>query len=481
MKIALLDEPELEFGRRGRHIDIRFGIKAHGPVSVDDQDAPRNIKVGLVGTAASLEKLVHWMDESRNPIAAKLSKKPNLFPSFPGFATDRCFFCDWSTSEKLQKTLMQRDLIQILENCPRNEAVQKVAAMFLDGCRYLAEYAAPDVLVCAPPIELFQKFDLPLGVGEDDDAPESDTPEYKVDFHDYLKARSLTLAKPVQFVRPPTYDPEVKHIRSTGNPRSLQDPATRAWNYFTALYYKAKGIPWRLLRRTSEIDSVFVGISFYLNPDKEQMHTSVAQVFNERGEGMIVRGGEAKRSEEDRQVHLSPDAIRDLVTNVLAEYKRVHKNLPARAVIHKTSAFNDDEKRGCNEALKALNVDCRDLLVVGDSMTRLYRQGEYPPLRGTFMQLDEANWYLYARGSVDFYMAYPGMYVPKSLEICVAEADQSPRKLAEEILALTKMNWNNTQFDNALPITIKAARQVGGILKYATDLPRIEASYAYYM
>jgi hypothetical protein len=97
------------------------------------------------------------------------------------------------------------------------------------------------------------------------------------------------------------------------------------------------------------------------------------------------------------------------------------------------------------------------------------------------MQLDEANWYLYTRGSVDFYMAYPGMYVPKSLEISVAETDQSPRKLAEEILALTKMNWNNTQFDNALPITIKAARQVGGILKYAIDLPQIEASYAYYM
>jgi len=61
------------------------------------------------------------------------------------------------------------------------------------------------------------------------------------------------------------------------------------------------------------------------------------------------------------------------------------------------------------------------------------------------------------------------------------EIDESPRKLAEEILALTKMNWNNTQFDSSLPITIKAARQVGGILKYATDLPKIEASYAYYM
>lgn len=33
MKLELLEEPELEFGNSGRHIDIRFGIKANGPVS----------------------------------------------------------------------------------------------------------------------------------------------------------------------------------------------------------------------------------------------------------------------------------------------------------------------------------------------------------------------------------------------------------------------------------------------------------------
>lgn len=481
MKLELLEEPELEFGHKGRHIDIRFGIKTNGPLSVEEPDAPRDIKVGIVGTAATIEKLVLWMHECRSQIPGKPSKKPNLFPSFPGFRLDQCFYCDWNTSDKLQRALPQRNLLEILEKVPRNEAAEKLANLFIDECRYLTEYAAPDVLVVAPPLELFEKFDLPLGAGDEEDSTESDTPEHKVDFHDFLKSRTLNLSKPIQFVRPPTYDPEAKLIRSTGNPRGLQDPATRAWNYFTALYYKARGVPWRLLRRTSDLDSAYVGISFYLSPDKEKTHTSVAQVFNERGEGMIVRGGEAKRSEDDRQVHLTTDAIRELVKNVLAEYKRVHKNLPARVVIHKTSGFNEDEKAGCNEALKGMGVDCHDFLVVGESMVRLYRHGEYPPLRGTFMQLDDENWFLYTRGSVDFYCAYPGMYVPRSLELNPVETDQSPRKLAEEILALTKMNWNNTQFDNALPITIKAARQVGGILKYASDLPKIEASYSWYM
>jgi hypothetical protein len=76
---------------------------------------------------------------------------------------------------------------------------------------------------------------------------------------------------------------------------------------------------------------------------------------------------------------------------------------------------------------------------------------------------------------------YPGMYVPRTLEITSVDVEQPPRVLAQEILALTKMNWNNTQFDAAFPITIKAARQVGAILKYLDANSPIQASYAFYM
>ena len=75
---------------------------------------------------------------------------------------------------------------------------------------------------------------------------------------------------------------------------------------------------------------------------------------------------------------------------------------------------------------------------------------------------------------------YPGMYVPRALEIDSVETETPARTLAQEILALTKMNWNNTQFDSALPITLRAARQVGAILKYAGE-EVVTSSYAYYM
>jgi hypothetical protein len=43
------------------------------------------------------------------------------------------------------------------------------------------------------------------------------------------------------------------------------------------------------------------------------------------------------------------------------------------------------------------------------------------------------------------------------------------------------MNWNDTQLDGAMPITIRAARQVGDILKYANPDDDVPPHYSFYM
>ena len=45
---------------------------------------------------------------------------------------------------------------------------------------------------------------------------------------------------------------------------------------------------------------------------------------------------------------------------------------------------------------------------------------------------------------------YAHAYIPNPLKIDVFENDSSLEELAEEILGLTKMNWNNTQIRRAL-------------------------------
>ena len=87
-------------------------------------------------------------------------------------------------------------------------------------------------------------------------------------------------------------------------------------------------------------------------------------------------------------------------------------------------------------------------------------------LRGTFVDL-KGKGLLYTRGSVPYYGTYPGLRVPRPLLLVPHEnSDSALPRLAEEVLALTKVNWNTTQFDQKLPAPIKAAREVGRILKH---------------
>ena len=95
MKVELLSEPELEFGA-GRHVDIRFGLRNYGPITFDDPTAPHSIRLGIGGTGPTSAGVKDWLEHCRVGVPAKLSKKPNLFPAFPGFGMESCFRCDWS-------------------------------------------------------------------------------------------------------------------------------------------------------------------------------------------------------------------------------------------------------------------------------------------------------------------------------------------------------------------------------------------------
>jgi argonaute-like protein implicated in RNA metabolism and viral defense len=112
---------------------------------------------------------------------------------------------------------------------------------------------------------------------------------------------------------------------------------------------------------------------------------------------------------------------------------------------------------------------------------RLFRSGKYPPARGIQVELEKDYHLLYTRGSVEYYQTYTGLYIPQPIEIRIVESDESPELICKEILGLTKMNWNNTQFDAKYPITIACARKVGEIIKYLSPHEEPQTRYSFYM
>ena len=222
-------------------------------------------------------------------------------------------------------------------------------------------------------------------------------------------------------------------------------------------------------------------ISFYKNREKTALNTSLAQVFDEMGNSVILRGTPVKQDKDDRRPYLDSYQAETLLSQALNEYKIAMGNLPSRLVLHKSSAFRDSEKEAFEGVAYNCGIQKIDFVSIRDSSFRLFRKGLYPPYRGTLVNFDEGLCNLYTRGSIEYYETYPGVYIPEPIEVDARDADMSPTRICEEILALTKMNWNNTQFDGKYPITIECARRVGQVMKYLQESDKPQIKYSYYM
>jgi hypothetical protein len=492
MKTELLAEPELEFGNGGSHIDVRFGIMQHGPLDRGIPTAPSQLRVGIVGTEETIEGVRSWLERARVGISAKDSRLSNLFPPFPGFSENTCFGSSLVFHERWLAPIHKREIESVIAAGNPENLVDDAVGLFMDHATDLVEPGGPMVIICAPPPELLAALepdmrDRPDPVDDEiDEGSESGRSRKRLRqpyFHDLLKGYGMRLKVPIQMVRSDTYGGRTsrRNTKTRRLRRTVQDEATRAWNFHTALYYKAGGIPWRLIRNPSELSSCFIGISFYRSLEGERLLTSVAQVFNERGEGMIVKGGDASIDKDDSQPHLSSGDASLLVKKSIQAYRKEHRTFPARVVIHKTSTMIEGEIEGFLSGAAEERIDTLDLVSVKRSFSRLFREGVYPPLRGTMLEMDEQTTLLYLRGSVNFYEAYPGLYVPRPLEFRLEVTNTSSRKLAEEIFALSKLNWNNTQFDGGEPITVRAARRVGDILKCVPEGDVVQPSFRFFM
>ena len=476
MKLTILDEPPLEFSGGTRHIDPRHGITDYGPADATNT-AVRTIRVGIVGTPASIQGLRRWLDGCRQPIAAKDSRLGRLFVPFPGFDTSAGFRSTLVWDSRLERPIRDRDLKRLADLSPQ-AAVKAAVELYAAELDILDEEPGCDVVLIARPEQLAERPAPEI----DPDAPWKKAPpaEPVDDFRAVLKAVAMRYSRPIQIIRRTTWDPTF--TPPSGDKPRLQDEATRAWNLHAALYYKAGGVPWRMPRESTDLDSCYVGVTFYRSGDHTTLETSVAQVFNQRGDGVIVRGAPAKVSHHDKQPHLTENDAHALLTDALGRYRKEHRHPPARLVLHKTSSYTPQETAGFRAAADDTDIDTLELLwFPARDPVRLFRPAAHPPLRGTLFSPDTHQHVLYTRGSVPFYGTYPGMYIPTPLPFRMVETESSPEHLAQELLALTKMNWNQTQLDGRQPITLRTADRVGQILRHLSPQDRPQGRYAFYM
>ena len=475
-------EPELEFGDSGRHVDPRYGLMTYGPLQPKPGD---HVRIGVIGTTETVEGFAGYIDRAMIGIDGDNPHLGNLHPGFPGMGNSNPFRCRFEVPKEACRTVLTKDIKEIVGIRKHDEAVHKGVDLLINQARSLLESSArPEVIVVALPKPLLEKVvnASVASLDEVDDVDGDGQSAVELNFRDLFKAKALSLNVPTQIAWPSVWDDKFKMSHKLkGTDRRVQDAATRAWNLLNALFYKAGRAPWRLPKpEENGWATSYLGIGFYRDLDGHRLWTSTAQMFDERGKGLILRGARARTDRPGKHPYLAREDAYDLVKRSLDQYFLTHRQMPARLVILKTSRFEAGEAEGFAAAIEEMRVSMCDMLWVSEGAhTMLMREGDYPPLRGSFVELGKTG-ILYTRGSVPYYGTYPGARVPHPLHLRPHECETPLATLAEEVLALTKMNWNSTQFDQGLPIPIRAAREVGRVLRYVSYADRDQPDYRWY-
>jgi len=474
MKAEYLQEPLLVFGK-GKSICPREGIAGLNVYDTIQTTRKDQLLVGIVGIEEDVENLKEWLKKFESFIPAySKGKQKGLFKPFPGFNKERGFCANFLYGTEYERILSPNDIKKILDIKNYEQCIEQAVNLYAENVQFLSDIKNCDVIVCIVP----KIFEGKIVNEEKEEEPIETTAEdeeqinQETNFRRALKARTMQYNVPIQIVR--------EYILHDNN--KSQDKATKAWNICIALYYKGlHTVPWKLDIDENKPKVCFVGIGFYRSRDKATIQTSLAQIFNENGKGVILRGTPVIEDKDDRKPHLTYDQSYLLLKDALNKYKFAIGTMPGRLVLHKTSKYYDDEIDGFEKAMSEFNITECDIVTIMETELRFFRNNLYPPVRGSLFTLSEDRYILYTRGSVYQYQTYPGMYIPAPLEIRIVKRVSSAKTVCKEILGLTKMNWNNTQFDNKYPITIGCARRVGEIMKYLSENEIPKESYAFYM
>lgn len=295
-----LKEPKLQFGQYFEHEDTKTGLAEYGPFGLCIPGLhPTEIKLGFIGTRETIAKAKDWITECSAPIESnnvqaqhKSSEKRGetlfhegletdqptmrlnkiLNRDFIGFNQNSSFRSSFQMNPRWDQDFTPKELDKILRIEPKSSRIWQLVDFFETYIKSLATTSPrPTIIILALTAEIEELADAVQISGN-----------YYLNFRRAIKGRAMRWGVPIQLLR---------YRTAVGKDKSLQEKSLRAWNFCTAQYYKADGVPWRV--PTIEPDTCFIGVSFYVARDLQDnmtMRSSVAQAFDHLSQSLVLRG-----------------------------------------------------------------------------------------------------------------------------------------------------------------------------------------------
>jgi len=468
-----LPEPRLTFDPTDplqTTVNPLIGLRDFGPFTAGLPGVhPTQLLVALLAPPTDLPLLTEQLNQLVRPHEPQ--ERQEYLPPWPGF--ERAFHTQLRPAESSAQMPLPDTLDTDLASAP--EPGPYLARTLADGLRKLAVVRDRfDVVAFYLPARYEKYF-------EDRDKG--------FDLHDAVKAVGAQLGLPTQII--------------TNDALAYRCRASVSWRLATALYAKAGGIPWKLDTHQSPLDPqvAYIGLSYAVRtgPDgSTSFVTCCSQVFDSDGGGMDFIAYDVGQDKDARNPYLSREEMRVVMARSLTLYQDRHAGRsPRQLVVHKQTPFQEQEVAGCVDSWGATSdLECVNITRpqwrgisldpprVGESRAR----PGYAVARGTTFQLDEVSVLVWVAGNAreatitgqaNYFQGGKG--TPRPL-LLTRDAGAGPlEESAAQVLALSKMDWNNDALYDRLPCTIGYAHILAKTIKHIPELASQPYDYRLFM
>lgn len=307
------------------------------------------------------------------------------------------------------------------------------------------------------------------------------------DLHDYIKAYCAEKGVATQFIQQET----------------IESPLQCQINWWLSLSYYVKSLrtPWVL--ENLDKTTAFAGIGYSVSSKKSANSGIVlgcSHIYNSEGQGLKYKLSKVEDQlywdKQDRP-HLSYNdafrfglSIKELFFNAMDE-------LPKRVVVHKRNYFTQNEINGLKDSLLTNGISNLDLIEINfaDDIRFLATKiasgmplaDDYAVPRGSCIVYDEYSAFLWTHGIVPsvrnqawrYYLG--GKYIPGPLKITKHYGESNIGTIANEILGLTKMNWNSFDLYSQLPATLNSSNEIARIGRLLSKREGVTYDYRYFI
>ena len=489
-KVVHIAEPRLSFGLGQESFHPKDGLFLYGP---QEPRRATEIRLGAIGSEAGLARLSRWMTEVRGFLPA-YSDRAHHSP-FPGM--EAAFGIKWRSCPAETIVIKKGELETRIRYDDRHRRVYDTVDLLVTEllAHKRTSDVRPDLWIVVLPEDVSRygrpKSTVPIDERIPTPNPGSlraarraqsqqylfeefeaaDLPyRYDVNVHNQLKARLLEDEIVTQVVRETTLTPEDFKRPDGTLIRSVQDKATTAWNLGTTLYYKVAGPPWRL----SDVrpDVCYIGLVYKIDPNRPTSERVCcgAQMFLATGEGMVFRGHLGPwDSIREGEHHLDSSTAQEIIREVVESFRRERGHLPKEVFIHGKTRFTADEWSGFISGAQGVGT-VSAIQIQRSRDVKLFRdktedsEGKHNLLRGTALIQGSREAYLWTSGFVPRLQTYAGWEVPNAYRVSIQYGEAELQTVLEDVLGLTKLNFNACIYGDGQPVTLRFADAVGEIL-----------------